>query len=204
MIGLMYLLAGVIYLLVLVRVVSFAWRKGLAGGSRKRAWAYGVLAFLAVYLPVFWDHIPTLVAHRYYCAKDGGVHIYKEPQEWLAEHEGELEKLRVVPGGEHVGKMLVDGWERGYLVNKYVAFEIKKENLYPLPGIKVWKISERLVSLEGNEVLVNSISYGTYRSFNSGGVRFWLNFVGCSDDHLPQWAVVQDAYSIYSRKGELR
>lgn len=199
MIGLMYLLAGAVYLLVLVKVVSFAWRKGLAGGSRKRAWAYGVLGFLAVYLPLFWDHIPTLVAHRYYCAKDGGVHVYKDPQEWLAEHAGELEKLRVEAGGEHVGKTLPDGWERSYLVNKYVAFEIKRESLYPLPGIKVWKVSKRLLEFEKKETLASSISYGTYRSFNSGGLRFWLNLSGCSDDHLQKWATAQSAYSVYSR-----
>lgn len=132
MIGLMYVLAAAIY--VVVKAVGFAWRKGLASGSRKRAWAYGALAFLVVYLPVFWDYIPTLIAHRYYCAKDGGLHVYKDPRVWLAEQKGEIERLRVKAGGEHVGKILPDGWERSYLVNKEVAFEIRQKRIFLVAG----------------------------------------------------------------------
>lgn len=202
MIGLMYLMAAAVYLVIMTKAVGFAWKKGLTSGSRKRAWIYGALAFLLVYLPVFWDHIPTVIAHRHYCAKDGGVHVYKDPQEWLAEHKGEIENLRVEAGGEHVGKTLPDGWDRSYLVNKYVAFETRNEDLYPLPKIGVWRVSERLFALDSQEILATSINYGTYKSFNSGGLRFWLNFPGCSDDHLQKWSSVESAYSVYFRRGE--
>lgn len=204
MIGLMYLMAAAVYLVIMIKAVGFAWKKGLASGSRKRAWIYGILAFLLVYLPVFWDHIPTVVAHKYYCAKDGGVHVYKHPQEWFAEHKGEIKNLRVEAGGEYVGKTLPDGWERNYLVNKDVAFEAKSENLYPLSGIEVWRVSERLFALRSKEILAISINYGTYRSFSSGGVKFWLNFPGCSDDYLQKWGEVQSAYSVYFKRGEFR
>lgn len=204
MIGLMYLLAGALYLLVLVKVVSFAWRKGLAGGSRKRAWAYGVLGFLAVYLPVFWDHIPTLVMHRYYCAKDGGVHVYKDPQEWLAEHAGELEKLRVVSGGEHVGKMLPDGWERSHLINKNIAFDALYQRSSDFLGVDLGLDARRLVDIVENKVLVSYKNYGTYRGFSSGGIKFWLNLTDCDDNFRPKWAEAEAAYSIYSKDGEMK
>lgn len=202
MIGLMYLMAAAVYLVIMIKAVGFAWKKGLASGSRKRAWIYGILAFLLVYLPVFWDHIPTVVAHRYYCAKDGGVHVYKDPQEWLAEHKGEIESLRVKAGGEHVGAILPDGWERSHLINKRVAFDALYQSFHVFFGVDLERDSRRLVDVVENKVLVTYTNYGSYRSFNSGGLKFWLNFTGCSDGLRPQWAQIKANYLIYSQNGE--
>lgn len=95
MIGLVVLVVGAIYLVLLVLATRAAYRwakgKGLSKAKCRLAAAGG---FLAVYLPVFWDHIPTLVAHKYYCAKDAGFKVFKTIEQWKAENPGVAENLK--------------------------------------------------------------------------------------------------------------
>lgn len=91
MLGLLFILAGVVYLAisigVVVLAVRMAKRRGISG------WKWGVPAGLAMYLLVFWDHIPTVVAHRYYCDKEAGFTVYKSLQQWKKENPGVAETL---------------------------------------------------------------------------------------------------------------
>lgn len=204
MIGLAYLLAAIVFLMVLGAAVSIAWRRGMKRGSRKRAWAYATIAFLAVYLPVFWDHIPTVLAHRYYCAKDGGLTVYKDPKVWLAEHKDELESLRVKPGGESVNQVLSDGWERSHLINKVAVIDHRISRPIFLPGIDLWREATRLVDLQNNDILAINIGYGTYRGFAAGGIKVWLYRNGCDQGSSRRFGEVWAAYSIYEQIGETK
>src|SRR5690606_12988284 len=49
--------------------------------------------FLIMYLIPFWDLIPTLVMHKYYCSAQAGFWVYKTPEEWAEENPGILETL---------------------------------------------------------------------------------------------------------------
>src|SRR5690606_21260880 len=42
--------------------------------------------FLIMYLIPFWDLIPTLVMHKYYCSTQAGFWVYKTPEEWVSEN----------------------------------------------------------------------------------------------------------------------
>lgn len=94
MIGLIILVIGVIYLAALVVVSRSAYRlaknKGLSKTKCRLAAAGG---FLVIYLPVFWDHIPTLLAHNYYCSSEAGLWVYKTPEQWKKENQGAAETL---------------------------------------------------------------------------------------------------------------
>lgn len=74
-------------------VVRFAVRWAKRRG--RRGWVWGSAAALAMYHLMFWDLIPTLLIHRYYCATEAGFWVYKTPEEWVKENPGVLETLSV-------------------------------------------------------------------------------------------------------------
>ena len=83
-----------IYMLLLVAVTRWGYRlaekKGL---PRKQRWLWATGGFLIVYLPLFWDWIPTIAVHQYYCAKDAGFWVYKTLDQWKVENPGVMETL---------------------------------------------------------------------------------------------------------------
>src|SRR4051812_6042339 len=99
MFGLMVVGALVIYLSVLTAITVFAWRWAAKNGLpvAKRL-LVAMAGFLIIYLPVFWDHIPTIMAHRYHCDKEAGIWIYKTVDQWKAENPGVFETLIVNNG----------------------------------------------------------------------------------------------------------
>jgi hypothetical protein len=92
MLGLVVLLFIGAYLLVSALVVWLAAR--WARKHNRRAWVWGGLAALAMYNLVFWDWIPTVVMHKYYCATEAGFWIYKTPEQWVKENPGVRETLK--------------------------------------------------------------------------------------------------------------
>lgn len=87
MIGLIVLIVSVVYFALLIWATRSAYRWAKKRGwSRGKCWGAAVGGFLVVYLPVFWDHIPTLIAHKYYCEKEAGFWVYKTPEQWKKEN----------------------------------------------------------------------------------------------------------------------
>lgn len=89
--GLVILGAMGLYLLISVGVV--VWAAGYARKNGKSAKRWGFSAALVMYLLVFWDHIPTLIVHKYYCEKEAGFWVYKTLDQWKAENPGVAETL---------------------------------------------------------------------------------------------------------------
>ncbi len=46
-----------------------------------------------MYNLVFWDLIPTKLLHKYYCATEAGILVYKTPGQWITENPGVAETL---------------------------------------------------------------------------------------------------------------
>ncbi len=84
MLGLMIIIFFVVYLLVSVWVTKKAvsWAKS----NNKKPWGWGGLAVFLMYNLVFWDLIPTLVMHKYYCSTQAGFWVYKTPEQWVREN----------------------------------------------------------------------------------------------------------------------
>jgi hypothetical protein len=91
MLGLVVLLFISAYLLVSALVVWLAAR--WARQHNRRAWVWGGLAAFAMYNLVFWDWIPTVAMHKYYCATEAGFWVYKTPEQWAKENPGVRETL---------------------------------------------------------------------------------------------------------------
>ena len=93
MIGLSFLVAGLIYLLITYLVtmlaVKLARRRGVAG------WKWGLPILIIMYLLVAWDQIPTLVKHKYYCMKHAEFIVYKTLENWEIDNQMGLEKLDI-------------------------------------------------------------------------------------------------------------
>lgn len=91
MIGLLYLVFFAVYLWLSILLIRWAARiakkRGITG------WKFGLPMALVMYLLVFWDWIPTVVAHKYYCSKYGGFTVYKTLDEWKKENPGVAEML---------------------------------------------------------------------------------------------------------------
>lgn len=87
---------GVVVLYFVVLIACTVWgykiakRRGLSPGRRRLSAAIG---FAVVFLPVFWDTIPTLWLHRHYCETEGGFTVYKTLEQWKRENPGVAETL---------------------------------------------------------------------------------------------------------------
>ena len=93
MIGLVFLAVLAVYLTVFVLVVRATVRWARRTG--RVPWKWGVGAGLAMYLPIFWDHIPTLIGHEILCRTVPSVTIYKTAAQWSKEHKDEPKPRKV-------------------------------------------------------------------------------------------------------------
>src|ERR1017187_2359067 len=105
MIGPVVLGAALLYLLISIAVVRWAIRYARDNGRSAKRWGWG--AALVMYLIPFWDWIPTVATHQFYCAKDAGFWIYKTPEQWKTENPGVMEILVANKGypSSHEGDM---------------------------------------------------------------------------------------------------
>lgn len=181
MIGLMYLIAAVFYFWLMFIAIRFGWRMGgTKNGSRKRAAAYAFIGFLIVYLPLFWDHIPTLLLHRYYCAKDAGLTVYLSPEQWLKEHSAELDQVRISSVQERVKTIQIsDGWRRR-MVNRKVAYDAKIEKA-GIGSLYVNRSEVRLTDLTNDQPIVKRVGYSYSERFESGEYRLWMSTGLCKN-----------------------
>ena len=81
-----------LYLLISLGVVKGAIAYAREKGKSARRWGWG--AALVMWLIPFWDWIPTMVMHQYYCATEAGFWVYKTPEQWKLENPGVMEGLR--------------------------------------------------------------------------------------------------------------
>ena len=84
MMGLLYIIFFAIYLLVSVVIITISYRYTKRHYQRGRVG--GCLAAFAMYNLVFWDWIPTIIMHQYYCSTDAGFWVNKTPEEWIKEN----------------------------------------------------------------------------------------------------------------------
>ncbi len=93
MLGIAVLFFVGLYLLLTLVVMLFSVRWARKHG--RRSWVWGGVALLTMYHLMFWDLIPTLLIHKYYCATEAGFWVYKTQEEWVKENPGVLETLSI-------------------------------------------------------------------------------------------------------------
>ena len=89
--GLVILGVLTLYFLLSVVVVIGAINHAKMNGKSVKRWGWGTA--IVMYLIPFWDWIPTVAVHHYYCAKESGFWVYKTLDQWKVENPGVAETL---------------------------------------------------------------------------------------------------------------
>ncbi len=181
MIGLVYLLFFAIYLLISVYVI---YRATLyARRKYNKGWVGGWLAAFLMYNLVFWDWIPVVVAHKYYCEKDAGFWVYKTPEQWFKENPEAKGKLwgndYSRSGNNRPDEYFEGGWR--YWFSEYLTTEILSREEFHA----VRRQERQLIDSRSGEVLARMVNY--YRGSGSGlalgaknltAYKVWLSIGG--------------------------
>ena len=173
MYGLAYLVAFAVYLLISFGVVKWAISFARKNGKSAKRWGWG--AAFVMYSIVFWDWLPTVAVHQYYCAEDSGFWVYKTLDQWKAENPGVMEGL-------HQVLQPIQRMPYGYMdiLDERFATEIHRKIPVPLLTTKVDE--ELLVDRKTGEVLAKEVRVGSGVGNMVVGARlkFWLDQKPCN------------------------
>ena len=178
MIGPIVLGAALLYLLVSIAVVRGAIRYARSNGKSTKRWGWG--AALVMYLIPFWDWLPTVAVHQYYCSTEAGFWVYKTVDQWKAENPGVMETLVMneIPNlVSHVGNM--NSWTDVERLNQRINIVSKRNG--PL-FLHRWRWEGEWIDSKNNEVLARYVDFYTSherRQAGWSGWKFWLATSHC-------------------------
>lgn len=170
--GFVILLVMVVYLAISLGVVAWAISHAKKNGLSVKKWGWG--AALVMYMIPFWDWIPTVAVHQYYCAKDSGFWVYKTLDQWKTENPGVMETLST----QRVWQHDYSGGKDVVHINQRFNLEFKKEGELFLHR---WRRERQLLDTKNNEVLARYVDFSTGNG-NVGGepeLRFWIHSDYC-------------------------
>ena len=181
-----------IYLLICYAVVAWAVRHAKKKG--KTPWHWGAGAALVMYLIPFWDWLPTVAAHKYYCSTEAGFWVYKTVDQWKAENPGVMETLDSYnqnPGGYNVSwpsdyKINNDSHTKtliNHINNRFDVLFTQQDISSLVPIVRQEKV---LLDSKRNEVVARYITFGSGNSVKNtigppGPLKFWLQNGRCSN-----------------------
>lgn len=176
MIGLMLLGAGALYFGLMFFVMRWAWRAVRAdGGSVLAASTFAFVGFLLFYLPVFWNHIPVLLAHRSMCAKDAGFKAYVTPEQWIAQNKEAIGKLtkEYVREQERSSKSveIADGFRQEIYFGGLLATERRGRN-HQILNVEIHKSEQRIRDATTKQLLATYVDYSA--SGHRDDIRGWI------------------------------
>ena len=158
--GVLILSALIIYSVTLVAVTILAYRTAARRGfSHGKRCLFAIGGFLVVYLPIFWNHLPTIISHTYLCEREAGVWIYKAADQLKKEESSQRAAFK----GER--------------------FKSLVERSGPLL-VNVWRWQHDIIDVTTDEVLARRIDFSTGIEGRIGGepeLKFWLQSNGCEE-----------------------
>lgn len=160
---------------VIPMAVSYAARTG------RSKWRWALIGFLAVFLPIFWDWIPTVIAHRYYCAREAGFWVYKTLDQWKKENPGVMETLVANQGDPHKFEGDMANYTSTNFLNSRFNWIVKFRG--PL-FLHRWLHEDELIDIKTNEVMARYIDFSTSQERQQAGWngwKFWLSDRNCSN-----------------------
>jgi hypothetical protein len=198
MLGLIYFVVGLIYVVVTVWLTKLAARmakrRGIAG------WKWGLPVLLGMYLLVFWDWIPTVAMHKYYCAKEAGFTEYITLDEWKAENFGVAEMLAFVTDQKSI--KIDNGWRN--VINQRFSWKSVKERQY----LGIQRTEKSILDMDTNQVLARYVDFdsdiraiGLRLPRNIRGYKFWLNKPYCEGEVRSQNMLFNDYLSKVEQLG---
>lgn len=163
--------------LATVAAVRLARARGL---SRRKCWLSGGAVALVFYLIPFWDWIPTVIAHNYYCVTQAKFEVYRTVDQWKRENAEILSTLRYDPRAPFTE---VEGYDR-FPLNQRIVSDRKSTKVF----LTVNRREGRLVDVKNREVLAQFIEFRAgYAPFSVGGEgawKFWLERRACDESDV--------------------
>lgn len=197
--GLVVLGVLALYFLLSIAVVAVVVRQARKRGHS--AWRWGVLAALAMYLLVFWDHIPTVLMHRYYCEKEAGFWVYKTVGQWKKENPGVMETLVSNTGQKLETFGNANNFVDTITLNQRFVYKARHEG--PLP-LNRWRKEIEISDTGKNEVIAREVSFSTSQTRRHAGVsgwKFWLYKSVCAvENHRDQGSIEQIVGKVGGKK----
>lgn len=138
-----------------------AWAKE----SGRRAWLWGCIAGFAMYNLVFWDLIPTLVMHKYYCSTQAGFWPYKTFEQWDAENPGVAATLnsKIKPRDAEQ----TSASDPGGILRNWYNTRFYKEKLRTRKVGTIVRIEEKFIDATTNSTLSKTITFVRGRPSNT-------------------------------------
>lgn len=171
-----------IYLPLLAWATRRGWRWGVEkkGWTGRKRWLGAAIGFLIVYLPVFWDFIPTVAVHQFYCAKDSGFWVYKTLDQWKAENPGVVEGLVANKGAPSSRQGDMENYTDTYFLNSRFNWVVKHNGEFLFNR---WRHEQEVVDTKTNESLARYVDFSTSQERQQAGWngwKFWLASRNCS------------------------
>lgn len=186
--GLVVLGAIGLYLLISIGVVKWAIRYARKNGKSAQRWGWG--AALVMYLIPFWDWLPTVAMHRYYCSTEAGFWVYKTLDQWKAENPGVLETLVANGGAPSTRQGDKPNFTDTYFLNQRINKIVQEKRVASV--LHIFRHEEAVVDSKTNEVLARYVNFGAGypNGLALGGPpgagltvgKFWLASARCSED----------------------
>jgi len=143
-----------LYLVASIAIVVSAARTAKKKG--RSPWRWGGAAALIMYLLVFWDHIPTVLAHKYYCEKEGGFWVHKTVKQWKLENPGVAETLVANREGPSTRQGDMENYTDTYFLNQRLNWVARKTG--PLLFNR-WRWEKAVIDTKTNEVLAQYVDF---------------------------------------------
>lgn len=178
--GLMILGALALYLLISIFLVIGAVKHAKNNGKSAKRWGWSVA--LVMYLIPFWDWMPTVAVHQYYCSTEAGFWVYKSVDQWKSENPGVMETL--------VAQRSIQATPYGELQILDERFSIQTYRNKPIPLITTNITERRLVDSKTGVMLAKGVDVGSGvgNIATGGGFKFWLNQKPCVAQGIWQFA----------------
>lgn len=147
-----------------------------------------ILAGFVMYNLVFWDWLPTVAAHQYYCSTEAGFWVYKTLDQWEQENPGVMEELPVMKstGSPTKHEVFDDGHgeRRVRFLNDRFHWVVIQQDVFSL--LPVIREEQLVVDTKKNKVLARYLNYGAGNSVKNtvgppGPLKFWLRNPYCAD-----------------------
>ncbi len=168
-----------IYLLISIAVVIGAIK--FAKNNSKSAMRWGCGAALIMYLIPFWDWIPTVAVHQYYCKAESGFWVYKSLDQWKKENPGVAETLVANNGAPSIRQGDMTNYADTYFLNQRFNWIVKHNGQFLFNR---WRHEQEIVDAKTAEVLAKYVDFSTSqirRQAGWTGWKIWLDVRHCRD-----------------------
>ncbi len=197
MLGLVVLLLLLAYVALVIWATKRGWRWGVEqkGWTGRKRYRGAALGFLLVTLPVFWDWLPTVAMHQYYCATESGFWVYKTLDQWKAENPGVMETL--------VANKFTSPTSQGTKGNSMVTYHLnqrvnrteKESRIFSV--LPVWRLELAVVDSNNDEILARYVDFWTgYKEEGWDFVKTWMTWnKHCRSYQLSKFNTLKKTFS---------